>query len=207
VQASETAENVTSQGEQLGALAGLRIIDLTQMLAGSYGTMMLADHGAEVVKVESPDGDMTRHAGPYRSDDSVKALGGYFQSVDRQRFNSRPARSENRLALIEELNKLTRQFTKAELSAKLGGHLPFGPVMNISDISRDPHFVAREMIVDVEQPGARPIQIAGVPIKMTRTPGSVRRRSPLLGEDTREQLRRAGLSENEIDAIARPANR
>jgi crotonobetainyl-CoA:carnitine CoA-transferase CaiB-like acyl-CoA transferase len=73
--------------------------------------------------------------------------------------------------------------------------------MNIADIACDPHFAAREMIVEVEQPGGAPIRIAGVPIKMTVTPGSVRRRAPLLGEDTRARLLEAGLSETEVAAL------
>ena len=68
-----------------GALCDIRIIDLTQMLAGPYATMILADHGADVVKVEAPEGDLTRNAGPFRSDDSRRVLGGYFQSVDRNK--------------------------------------------------------------------------------------------------------------------------
>lgn len=68
-----------------GALADIRIIDLTQMLAGPFGTMMLADHGADVVKVEAPAGDMTRLSGPYRQDDSERVLGGYFQSICRNK--------------------------------------------------------------------------------------------------------------------------
>ena len=73
--------------------------------------------------------------------------------------------------------------------------------MNIAEIEQDPHFAARDMLVEVEQPGAGTIRVAGVPIKMTRTPGAVRRRAPLLGEDTQVQLRRAGLSEAEIEAV------
>jgi crotonobetainyl-CoA:carnitine CoA-transferase CaiB-like acyl-CoA transferase len=70
--------------------------------------------------------------------------------------------------------------------------------MNIADISSDPHFAARNMIVSVDQLGDEPIQIAGVPIKMTATPGGVHRRAPLLGENTLERLRQAGLTETEI---------
>ena len=70
-----------------GALAGTMVVDLTQMLAGPYCTMMLADHGAEVVKIEPVDGDPTRHFGPFPADDEERHFGGYFQSTNRNKLS------------------------------------------------------------------------------------------------------------------------
>ena len=68
-----------------GALAGLRVVDLTQMLAGPFCTQILADHGADVIKVEAMTGDGTRITGPFREDDTLREFGGYFQSVNRNK--------------------------------------------------------------------------------------------------------------------------
>jgi crotonobetainyl-CoA:carnitine CoA-transferase CaiB-like acyl-CoA transferase len=70
---------------ETGPLAGLRVVDLTQVLSGPYCTMLLADLGADVIKVEPPHGDPTRRWGPYLSDDELRAYGGYFQSVNRNK--------------------------------------------------------------------------------------------------------------------------
>jgi len=57
--------NVTAAAPA-GPLAGVRIIDLTSVMMGPYATMLLGDYGADVIKVESPEGDVMRHAAPMK---------------------------------------------------------------------------------------------------------------------------------------------
>lgn len=63
-----------------GALTGLKVVDLSRVLAGPLCTQMLADHGADVIKVEPPSGDETRHLGPPFDDDGRSA---YYAALNR----------------------------------------------------------------------------------------------------------------------------
>src|SRR3972149_136516 len=64
-----------------GALTGYRILDLSRVLAGPYGSMLLADLGAEVIKVEAPEGDFSRGYPPYFH----KGESLYFMSINRNK--------------------------------------------------------------------------------------------------------------------------
>jgi CoA:oxalate CoA-transferase len=69
-----------------GPLAGLVVIDLTRVLAGPYCTMMLADLGARVIKVEMPGtGDDARHSGPFINHKDAPSTSGYFFSINRNK--------------------------------------------------------------------------------------------------------------------------
>ncbi|MEU5836124.1 CoA transferase [Streptomyces diacarni] len=62
----------------MNVFTGLRVLDLSRVLAGPYCTALLADLGADVVKVEPPTGDDARHLGPFRDGESV-----YFAQLNR----------------------------------------------------------------------------------------------------------------------------
>lgn len=67
----------------MGALDGIRVIDLTRVLGGPFCTQWLADHGADVIKVEPPQGDDVRHWGP-PFDEEVGAAS-YFLGINRNK--------------------------------------------------------------------------------------------------------------------------
>ncbi len=409
---SATAQSSTSKGSpEFGALQGVRVIDLTQMLAGPYCTQLLADQGADVVKIEPLGGEESRRAGPFHADDELKAFGGYFASVNRNKRSiclniktaearqiildlvqdadvlvenyragvmdrlglsyetlrgrnpklvyatirgfgdprggespyvdwpaydvvaqamgglmqingpdphtpmkvgpgvgdlfpaalcaygitaalfraqrtgegqfvdvamvdsilalcertihqhsfqgvvphpegnrhpllapfglfrasdghvalaahfdpawqklcaligredlkldartvSMDARVANRDFVYDEVERFTRARTKASLATVFGGSVPFGPVNDVRDVIRDPHFLKREMVVKVPHPGlSHQVAIAGIPVKLTGTPGRIASRAPLAGEHTAEVLESLGLSKERIDAL------
>ncbi|NLC36493.1 MAG: CoA transferase [Alcaligenaceae bacterium] len=71
----------TAHPPSSGPLAGIRIVDLTSVIFGPYASQILADYGADVIKLESPQGDSTRNTGP-RYEDGLAAL---FLSVNRNK--------------------------------------------------------------------------------------------------------------------------
>lgn len=95
-----------------GALDGLRVLDLSRVLAGPLCTQMLADQGASVIKVEPPGGDETRTLGP-----PINAAGdaAYFTAVNRGKRAigldlSQPAGREVLLRLLEDADVLVENF-------------------------------------------------------------------------------------------------
>lgn len=128
----EPATTATAQGSfggpLEGPLAGLRVVDCSTVLAGPYCTMLLADLGADVVKVEPPEGDATRTWGPPWVGDEAAGTrtAAYYLAINR---NKRSLRLDLRQAAGREI--LWRLLETADLvveNFKVGGfeRLGFG---------------------------------------------------------------------------------
>lgn len=93
------------------ALTGIRIVDLSRVLSGPYCTQILADHGADVIKVEPPTGDETRTWGP----PFVNDVSAYYQGINRNKRGvwldlSSPIGRANLLKLLESADVLVENF-------------------------------------------------------------------------------------------------
>ena len=114
--------------------------------------------------------------------------------------------NDDRIAQRADVETLVGQWTgrhsRAELTALLGGEIPFAPVYTAADVFGDPHYRARQMLVETEHPGShKPLVLAGTPVKMSETPGAVRRRAPLVGEHSEAVLAEFGFDAAEIAAL------
>lgn len=76
-----------SDRKPFGPLAGLRVMDFTHALAAPFATQILADLGAEVVKIEPPRGDWTRRSQPFHPSDVERKHSGYFNSINRNKHS------------------------------------------------------------------------------------------------------------------------
>ena len=99
-----------------GALAGIKVVDLSRVLGGPYCTQMLGDHGAEVIKVEPPQGDETRTWGPPFKGD----VASYFIGVNRNKRGialdlSKPQGREVVFRLLEHADVLVENFKTGTL--------------------------------------------------------------------------------------------
>ena len=95
-----------------GALEDLKVVDLSRVLGGPYCAQMLADHGADVIKVEPPQGDETRLWGPPFDADGISA---YYAGINRNKRTvaldlSKPGGRTVLLKLLEEADVLIENF-------------------------------------------------------------------------------------------------
>ncbi|MGE5322260.1 MAG: CoA transferase, partial [Actinomycetota bacterium] len=80
--------------------------------------------------------------------------------------------------------------------------IPAGPVLDPGQVLEDPQVKARRLLQPLEFPGvSAPVPLAAPALQLSSTPGSIRRRAPMVGEHTDEVLREIGYSEDEVRAL------
>jgi crotonobetainyl-CoA:carnitine CoA-transferase CaiB-like acyl-CoA transferase len=146
---------------------------------------------------------------PYEAADGYVTMGAlepqfwahFCAGVDREDLVSKQF-ARNGSEEWAEIAEIFRSKTRAEWKAFNDSHdAMIEPVLGVDEALESELVRAREMVVEWEQPAIGPVRQLGVPVKLSRTPGTVHAPAPALGEHTREVLAEAGLSAEQIDAL------
>ena len=129
-------------------------------------------------------------------------IAGLFEAAADARFTTNESRVRHCEALTAIVAGVMHQRTRAEwTTALVPAGVPCGPVRAVDEVLADPQLAAREMVQYVNHATAGSIPLLGFPIKLSATPGAIRRAPPTLGQDTEAVLRELGFDGEEIDAL------
>ena len=196
-----------------------QIVDASLLEAGIFYTIWESALYFSEGEVPGPLGSAHRVSAPYqalRTRDGYINIGAATQAtweqfcgatgmehlVEDERFRrpgDRKAREKELATLLEVA--LSQQTTAywLELLEKAG--VVAGPIYDMEEVYTDSQVRAREMVVDLEDAELGILRNIGVPVKLSETPGKIRRRAPALGEHSREVLKAAGYSEEEFETL------
>jgi crotonobetainyl-CoA:carnitine CoA-transferase CaiB-like acyl-CoA transferase len=120
-----------------------------------------------------------------------------------RRFASDIARGNNGAIISERMSRWCAERTTAEALEQLAkAKIPSGPVLKPQQTLDDPHINEMRFFQPMEFPGApRPVPVAKAPVWLSATPGSIRRRAPMLGEHTDQVLGELGYDKQAIAAL------
>ena len=213
-----------------GIMLALRVKDKTgqgqridmSMMEGQLGLLntMIASYGVER-EMPAPMGTAYKALLPYqtlrtKTGDLAIAVGSeklwkvFCPAIGRpdlltdERFVGNRLRVTNRTALIDIVQTalLTRTYEEWEQIFLKAG-IPVGAVNNIGQVVDHPQVAARESLITMDHPRSGKVLMANVPVRLSKTPGSVRTPAPALGEHTGEILQELlGLSSAEVARLA-----
>jgi formyl-CoA transferase len=103
-------------------------------------------------------------------------------------------RAKHAETIDEAIQAWTRKHSLDDvLQALHEARIPAGRIYDIADICADPHYRARDMILESHLDDGTPVQLPGIVPKLSATPGSVDRKAPKLGQDTEKVLSALGI--------------
>jgi formyl-CoA transferase len=121
---------------------------------------------------------------------------------DDPRYTTNAGRMKHRDVLATELESVLKDRDSEEWQAALlAAGVPCGPIHDYEQVCQDPHTLARDMVVTMRHPAEGEIRGLGIPVKLSDTPGQIRRPAPMLGEHTDELLAGLGYSAADISAL------
>jgi formyl-CoA transferase len=127
---------------------------------------------------------------------------GAAELYEDQRFSAPGRRSRNRDILNEVLEEKLQTRTAAEWVATLNAAgVPCGPILTIDQVFANEQVQHLGLARDIVHPQLGPIQILGLPVTLSRTPGAIRTPTPEKGEHSDEILRELGMSSEEIRGL------
>ena len=119
-----------------------------------------------------------------------------------ERFLSNPVRVENRQLLDALIRDEIAKYTVDELGAMLDeNEVGFSPIYDIADIFKDPHFAARQALIEVPDGELGKVRMQNVAPVFVNSPGAVRSAGPSIGQHNDEVLTALGLSHEEIASL------
>jgi len=131
-----------------------------------------------------------------------------MSQIGRDDLGAEPSLADNagRVARAEELDAAIGAWAAQRplhevLKALDDARVPAGRIYNARDISEDPHFRARDMILETRLPDGQVIEVPGIVPKLSLTPGRVGGLAPSLGADTEAVLKQAGVSESALTEL------
>ena len=108
------------------------------------------------------------------------------------------AHNDGRVANVERIDAAIGAWSASQpldavLDALNGAAIPAGRIYDVADIAADPHYQARDMLLDAQLADGTPVQLPGIVPKLSATPGQVRSAAPALGQHTDAVLDRLGI--------------
>ncbi len=196
-----------------------QMVDASLLDAGIFYTVWESALYFSEGEVPGPLGSAHRVSAPYqalRTSDGYINIGAATQStweqfcratgletlIDDERFRlpgDRKAREEELADLLE--TTLSTQPTAYWLELLDQAGVVAGPIYDMQQVYDDPQVNARNMVVDLEDENLGVLRHIGVPVKLSETPGGIRRRAPALGEHSEEILKAAGYTATEIETL------